>query len=112
MVEAERTEKGVTSLDVRYFLSSLSGDDAEKFGGAVRGHWGVENGLHWVLDVAFREDESRVRKGNAPENMAMMRHVALNLLKTATTKQKRVSIQSRRKLAGWDHEFLAHVLGL
>lgn len=68
--------------------------------------------LHWVLDVAFREDESRVRKGNAPENMAMMRHVALNLLKTATTKQNRVSIQSRRKLAGWDHEFLAHVLGL
>lgn len=112
MVEAERTEKGVTSLDVRYFISSLPGDDAEKFGTAVRGHWGIENRLHWVLDVAFREDESRVRKGNAPENMAMMRHVALNLLKTATTKQKRVSIQSRRKLAGWDHEFLAHVLGL
>ena len=112
MVEAERTAKGVTSRDVRYFISSLPGDDAEKFGAAVRGHWGIENGLHWVLDVAFREDESRVRKGNAPENMAMMRHVALNLLKTATTKQKRVSIQSRRKLAGWDHEFLAHVLGL
>lgn len=112
MVEAERTEKGVTSHDVRYFISSLPGDAAEKFGAAVRGHWGIENGLHWVLDVAFREDESRVRKGNAPENMAMMRHVALNLLKTATTKQKRVSIQSRRKLAGWDHEFLAHVLGL
>lgn len=112
MVEAERTVNGVTSLEVRYFISSLSGDDAEKFGTAVRGHWGIENKLHWVLDVAFREDESRVRKGNAPENMAMMRHVALNLLKTATTSQKRVSIQSRRKLAGWNHEFLAHVLGL
>lgn len=77
---------------MRYFISSLPGDDAENFGAAVRGHW--------------------VRKGNAPENMAIMRHVALNLLKTATTKQKRVSIQSRRKLAGWDHEFLADVLGL
>ncbi len=102
----------VTSHEVRYFISSLPGDNAEKFADAVRSHWGIENSLHWVLDVAFREDESRVRKDNAPENMAMMRHVALNLLKAAKPAKKRVSIQSRRKLAGWDHGFLAHVLGL
>lgn len=112
MVEAERTIGGVKSCETRYFISSLPGDDAEKFAGAIRSHWAIENNLHWVLDVAFREDESRVRKDNAPENMAMMRHVALNLLKQATTKKPRVSIKSRRKLAGWDHDFLAHVLGL
>ena len=112
MVEAERTIGGVKSCETRYFISSLPGDDAKKFAGAIRSHWGIENNLHWVLDVAFREDESRVRKDNAPENMAMMRHVALNLLKQATTEKKRVSVKSRRKLAGWDHQFLAHVLGL
>ena len=112
MVEAHRTVGEVTSHEVRYFISSLPGDNAEKFADAVRSHWGIENSLHWVLDVAFREDESRVRKDNAPENMAMMRHVALNLLKAAKPAKKRVSIQSRRKLAGWDHGFLAHVLGL
>jgi predicted transposase YbfD/YdcC len=112
MVESERTIGGVKSCETRYFISSLLGDDATKFSGAIRSHWSVENNLHWVLDVAFREDESRVRKDNAPENMAMMRHVALNLLKQASTEKKRVSIKSRRRIAGWDHDFLAHVLGL
>ncbi|WP_223760811.1 ISAs1 family transposase [Myxococcus sp. RHSTA-1-4] len=110
MVEAERTVDGKTSREVRYFISSLTGDDAQKFASAVRRHWTVENNLHWVLDVAFGEDDSRVRKDNAPENMAMLRHLALNLLKADTT--TKVGIQTRRKKAGWDVRFLAHLLGV
>lgn len=110
MVEAERTVDGETSKEVRYFISSLPGDDAEKFASAVRRHWHVENNLHWVLDVAFGEDDSRVRKDNAPENMAMLRHIALNLLKADTT--TKVGIQTRRKKAGWDERYLAHLLGV
>ena len=113
MVEAARTIKGVTTYETRYFISSLPGDDATKVAHAVRSHWAIENNLHWVLDVAFREDESRVRIKNAAENMALLRHVALNLLKQATQLPKKVvSIRSRRKLCGWDHGFLTHVLGL
>jgi predicted transposase YbfD/YdcC len=110
MVEAERTVDGVTSKEVRYFISSLPGDDAVKFASAVRRHWTVENNLHWVLDVAFGEDDSRVRKDNAPENMAMLRHLALNLLKADTT--TKVGVQTRRKKAGWDERYLAHLLGV
>lgn len=110
MVEAERTVKGVTSTEVRYFISSLPGDDAKKFGAAVRRHWEVENSLHWVLDVAFREDESRIRKDNAPENVAMLRHVALNLLKADKT--TKAGVQTRRKKAGWDENYLARLLGI
>lgn len=111
MVESEREVNGVTSKEVRYYVSSLAGDDAKKFAGAVRGHWSVENSLHWVLDVDFDEDHSRVRKDNAPENMAMLRHVALNLLKGDTTVRK-VGIKTRRKMAGWSNEYLAHLLGV
>lgn len=111
MVESEREVNGVTSKEVRYYISSLAGDDAKKFAGAVRGHWSVENSLHWVLDVDFDEDHSRVRKDNAPENMAMLRHVALNLLKGDTTVRK-VGIKTRRKKAGWSNEYLAHLLGV
>ena len=110
MVESERTVNGVTSLEVRHFISSLPGNDAEKFADAVRSHWSVENNLHWVLDVAFDEDQSRVRKDNAPENMAMLRHVALNLIKA--DKLVKRGVQTRRKVAGWDNSFLAHLLGV
>jgi predicted transposase YbfD/YdcC len=110
MVEATRTIGDQTSTEVRYFISSLPGDDAEVFARAVRRHWEVENNLHWVLDVAFREDDCRVRKDNAPENMAMLRHLALNLLKA--DKVTKAGIQTRRKLAGWDHGYLAHLLGV
>jgi predicted transposase YbfD/YdcC len=110
MVEAERTVDGETSKEVRYFISSLPGDDAQKFASAVRRHWTVENNLHWVLDVAFGEDDSRVRKANAPENMAMLRHLALNLLKADTT--TKVGVQTRRKKAGWDERYLVHLLGV
>ena len=110
MVESERTVNGITSVEVRHFISSLPGNDAEKFAGAVRSHWSVENNLHWVLDVAFDEDQSRVRKDNAPENMAMLRHMALNLIKADTLVKR--GVQTRRKLAGWDDTFLAHLLGV
>lgn len=110
MVEAQRTIDGKTSTEVRYFISSLPGDDAKPFATAVRRHWEIENSLHWVLDVAFREDENRVRKDNAPENMAMLRHVALNLLKA--DKSKKAGVQARRKLAGWDADYLTRLLHL
>jgi predicted transposase YbfD/YdcC len=110
MVESQRTVDGISSTEVRYFISSLPGDDAEKFAKAVREHWSVENNLHWVLDMAFDEDRSRVRKDNAPENMAMLRHVALNLIKADTLMKG--GVQRHRKLAGWDERFLAHLVGV
>ena len=75
---------------------------------AVRNHWGIENSLHWVLDVTFREDESRIRKDNAPENFAVLRHIALNMIKRESTLKK--SIKSKRLRAGWDNAYLLKVL--
>ena len=71
------------SIESRYLISSLPGD-AKELLRAVREHWGIENSLHWVLDIAFREDECRVRKGHGPENLATMRHMALNLIRGET----------------------------
>jgi predicted transposase YbfD/YdcC len=76
----------------------------------VRGHWGIENNLHWVLDVAFREDESRIRGGHAAENMGRLRHIALNLLKQE--KSSKVGVKTKRLRAGWDHDYLLKVLGV
>jgi hypothetical protein len=70
---------------------------------AVREHWAIENRLHWVLDVTFADDQSRLRKGHGARNMATVRHFALNLVRNATDKR---SIKSRRKIAGWDHDYL------
>ncbi len=80
MVESTRNVNGEVSCDRRYYISSLD-CTAQVFGMSVRSHWGIENSLHWVLDIAFREDESRIRKGFGPENFAAIRHIALNLLK-------------------------------
>ena len=81
--------------------------NAEEFGGSVRQHWGVENSLHWVLDVTFREDDCRIRKDNAAENFAIVRHIALNLAKSETTHKR--GVRAKRLLAGWDRDYLLKV---
>ena len=91
----------------RYFISSWSAT-AQDFLQAIRDHWQVENGLHWVLDIAFREDESRIRKDHAPQNMALLRQLALNLLKQETS--AKVGIAAKRKMAGWDNNYLLKVV--
>ena len=107
MVESERDICGNVSSQTRYYISSLPGD-AERLLEAVRGHWEVENSVHWVLDVSFGEDDSRVRKGNGAENLAALRRMALNMLKRENT--LRVGIAAKRKKAGWDTQYLLKVL--
>jgi predicted transposase YbfD/YdcC len=107
MIEAKRRTKKGTSVKRRYFISSLE-SNAKRLLCAVRTYWGIENKLHWVLDLAFREDESRVRKGNGPENLAVLRHIALNLLRREDT--AKISIRAKRKKAGWDNSYLLKVL--
>ena len=107
MVYSRREIKGKVSEEYRYYLSSLKADAGE-FARAVRGHWGIENNLHWVLDVCFREDECRVRSGHAPENLAILRRLALNLLKH--TKHHKRGIKVKMKRAGWDNSFLTALL--
>lgn len=108
MVERERTVAGeATSRERRYYISSLEAD-AKQLGKASRGHWALENSLHWVLDIGFREDEGRIRKDHGPENVATMRHIALNLLKQEKT--TKVGIKSKRLKAGWDERYLLKVL--
>jgi hypothetical protein len=76
--------------------------------GKHRDHWQIENGLHWVLDIAFCEDHSRIRKDHAPQNMALLRHIALNLLKQDTSTN--VGIATRRQRAGWDNDYLEKII--
>lgn len=106
MVEAERREKGKVTRERRYYLTSLT--NAATFGRAVRSHWGIENGLHWVLDIAFREDESRARQGASAQNLVVLRHIALNLLKQEQT--AKVGIKNKRLKAGWDERYLLKVI--
>lgn len=107
MVEAERHVGDRVSVERRYYLTSLA-PDVTRFAEAVRGHWGIENSVHWVLDVAFREDESRIRKGFAPANFAVLRHIALNVLRQDTRCPR--GIPTKRLKAGWDETYLTHLL--
>jgi predicted transposase YbfD/YdcC len=102
----ERVVDGVRTNTTHYYLTNAGGSAAE-FADWVRGHWGIENELHWVLDVAFREDASRTRDLNAGANLALLRRVAVSLLKRAATKG---SVQTRRLMAAWDDDFLLQVL--
>ena len=107
MVESHRTIKEETSIDYRYYIGSIE-NNAELFAQSVRKHWGVENGLHWRLDMSFREDESRMRNGHSAENFAVMRHVALNLLKK--DKSVKLGVKNKRLRAGWDEYYLVKLL--
>lgn len=93
-------------FETRYYISSAP-LTAERAAHAVRGHWAIENSLHWVLDVTFKEDQSRLRKGHGAQNMAIVRHFALNLIRSVPGKQ---SLKLRRKRAGWDTAFLNEIL--
>lgn len=109
MIEETRESKGKTSVERRFFISSLPAD-AQKIAKAVRAHWAIENNLHWTLDVVFNEDLSRVRKDHAPENMAIVRHFALNMLQKAQPSFKGVGIKGLRKKAGWGNSTLLKIL--
>jgi len=109
MVEAEREVGGQQTVERRYYLSSLPLGVAT-FAKAVRGHWSVENSLHWVLDVQMREDESRARTGHAAENLATLRRLALNLLKREATKKR--GIRGKQLNASWNHAYLLRLLGV
>jgi predicted transposase YbfD/YdcC len=107
MVQSERRVNGKIEHETRYYISSLT-SDARRLAQAVRSHWQVENSLHWVLDLAFLEDTCRIRKDHAPQNLAVVRHIALNLLTQETT--AKLGIKNKRLRAGWDEDYLLKVL--
>ena len=100
------TRDGVETTEVRYYLSSLS-PDAKRLAAAVRGHWGIENSLHWVLDVSFDEDRSRIQKDHGPANFALLRRIAVNLIQRDTSKG---SVRKKRKRAAWNEDALLTIL--
>ena len=107
MVESVREVGSKTTVEIRYFISSL-GDNIKKLVEAIRGHWSIENSLHWVLDVTFQEDKSRIRKDNAPANFAVLRHIAVNLL--GQNKSRKLSVRKKRFLASLDEEYSQELL--
>lgn len=106
-IESERIIKDKVTREARYYLSSLQVSH-KKFNHIIRKHWGIENSLHWTLDMVFREDESRIRTGHAGENMAILRHLALNLLKQEKSLKR--GVKAKRLKAGWDNNYLLKVL--
>ena len=109
-VEAQRTIGDKTSAERRYFISSLSGINAETIGQMIRSHWGVENKLHWSLDVSFGEDDCRIRKGFGAENVSRLRRIALNLLRQEKTAKCGIKIKQHK--AGWDEKYLQKILDI
>lgn len=107
-VRSERYVGDKHSVEDRHFISSATTQATEALA-ATRAHWQIENALHWVLDIAFREDESRLRKGNGPQNFAVLRHIALNALKNE--KSTKLGVKNKRLKAGWDEAYLLKVLG-
>jgi predicted transposase YbfD/YdcC len=110
-IEAERYHKlsGKTEREIRYYIASLK-PHAAQLNTAIRQHWGIENKLHWVLDVAFGEDLSRKRAGNAARNFSLLNRIALNLLRQETSLKR--GIKGKRLKAGWDHAYLLKLLGI
>lgn len=107
LVESVRIVNGKTSIETRYFITSLD-NNVELFAKSVRGHWGIENSLHWILDVAMREDKSRIRKDNAPANFAMLRHIAVNVLRQ--NKSRKFGVRSKQFLAAIDESYMNEIL--
>ena len=99
--------RGKVTAEIRHYLSSAR-LPPERLAAAIRSHWRVENGLHWVLDVGFREDASRVRERNAARNLALLRKIALNLARADNT--LKASLKGKRKYAGWDDAFMATLI--
>jgi predicted transposase YbfD/YdcC len=109
-IESERYHKvtGKTEREIRYYITSLK-PDAGRLNRAIRQHWSIENRLHWALDVSFGEDLDRKRAGNAAQNFSLLNRIALNLLKQDKT--CKLGIKGKRLKAGWDNEYLLHLLG-
>lgn len=109
MVEETQETKEKQSIDRRFFISSLP-PEAQRLSSAIRAHWSVESQVHWVLDVVFNEDQSSVRKDNAAENMALVRHITLNMLNNAKKQIKNTGLKALRKKAGWGDKTLRFIL--
>jgi predicted transposase YbfD/YdcC len=111
MVESVRHIEGQDEIEQRYYISSLPGAtdaDAKRFNGVIRTHWEIENRVHWVLDVAMAEDTNRTRKGESAQNLALIRKLALNLLRRENS--VKVGFAAKQKRAGWDHNYLLKIL--
>lgn len=109
MVRSERCIAGKTTVETRLYITSAA-SNAERFGSAIRSHWGIENQVHWVLDMVFADDESRARIGHSAHNMVIIRHIALNLLRQETS--LKTSLRQKRGRAGWDDDYVRKVLNI